>query len=127
VITAVGKISKKPVDPLTGNEYVYSLATSKKEFQIKADMEEGLLTGYNSRNNVNENTGRFGGNGLFASIIHSLSSSPDEIAGIVVPDVFAASPTSAYLKGNFNGVFTKTSSGGIVYLYATPSLITNGV
>jgi hypothetical protein len=88
VINTVGKVSKKPVDPLTGIEYTYSVNASKKEYQIKADMEEGLLTGYNSSN---------------------FFSASKELAGVVIPDVSAAS-VYPYLKGNFNEVWTKVST-----------------
>jgi hypothetical protein len=44
------------------------------------------------------------------------------------PDTaFATSgnPALAYIKGNYNGIAVKTQTGGLVYLIATPSIITS--
>lgn len=40
---------------------------------------------------------------------------------------FAASgkPALTYIKGNYNGIAAKTQTGGVVYLVATPSIITS--
>ena len=46
VITNLARINKKPVDPLTGNEYTYSLANNKVEYQIWAIFELGWELSY---------------------------------------------------------------------------------
>jgi hypothetical protein len=33
-MTNLARISNKPTDPLTGNEYTYSLANNKVEYQL---------------------------------------------------------------------------------------------
>gem|GEM_PF-2738309 len=30
----IDNVSKKPIDPLTSNEYTYSITSSKKEYEI---------------------------------------------------------------------------------------------
>lgn len=44
VFTNVRELSKKPIDPLTGNEYTYSLTNTKQEFQIAAMYEWNLIS-----------------------------------------------------------------------------------
>ena len=41
VMTNLARISNKPTDPLTGNEYTYSLANNKVEYQLWAMLEWG--------------------------------------------------------------------------------------
>lgn len=53
VITNLAKINKIPLDPLTENEYTYSLLNNNKEFQIWAILEN-WLTSLDS--NLNNNT-----------------------------------------------------------------------
>ncbi|MDD3302144.1 MAG: prepilin-type N-terminal cleavage/methylation domain-containing protein [Candidatus Gracilibacteria bacterium] len=43
VIKNIDKVSKKPIDPLTDNEYTYSITPSRTEYQIGA-ISEGSLT-----------------------------------------------------------------------------------
>ena len=44
VITNLGKMSKKPVDPLTGTEYTYSRLNTEKEFEIGTILEWDLAS-----------------------------------------------------------------------------------
>ena len=47
-IKNIDSVSKKTIDPLTGNEYTYSITTSKKEYEIWAISEWQSLTYNNS-------------------------------------------------------------------------------
>ncbi|MFA5917810.1 MAG: glycine-rich domain-containing protein [Candidatus Gracilibacteria bacterium] len=42
VIINLGRINKKPVDPLTNNEYTYSVTNAKTEYQLSSISEGGL-------------------------------------------------------------------------------------
>ncbi len=44
VITNLSRINKKPTDPLTNNEYTYSITNAKIEYQLWAIDEGGLLS-----------------------------------------------------------------------------------
>jgi len=48
----VDKLDKKPVDPLTGNEYTYSVTYLKNEFQLWAIAEGGSLIGYEGNGKI---------------------------------------------------------------------------
>ncbi len=91
-----GGINKKPVDPLSNTEYVYSSLAEGKAYQIKADYEGNL-----AQNAMGEK-----------SILDIASAAP-------------GNPTIAYIRGNYGGVTAKTTTGGIVYILAVPSIITN--
>nr|MDD3720845.1 type II secretion system protein [Candidatus Gracilibacteria bacterium] len=47
VIKNLQKLNKKPTDPLTQNEYTYSITNLKTEYQIGAILEGGSILGYN--------------------------------------------------------------------------------
>ena len=40
VITNLGSIAKKPIDPLTNDEYTYSLAANGVEYQLATALEK---------------------------------------------------------------------------------------
>ncbi|NUJ97375.1 hypothetical protein HGA92_01145 [Candidatus Gracilibacteria bacterium] len=45
MITNIGKLNKKPTDPLTGNEYTYSITSLKTEYEISMISEGGEIIG----------------------------------------------------------------------------------
>ncbi len=90
-----GGINQKPTDPLKNSEYVYSSLAEGKAYQIKAEYE-GDISASLERN-------------------------------LLIASAYAASgdPTIAYIRGNYNGLTAKTTTGGLVYVLAVPSIVTN--
>ncbi|MDD5376998.1 MAG: FISUMP domain-containing protein [Candidatus Gracilibacteria bacterium] len=97
IINANGaKMNKKPTDPLTPTkEYTYSTLAFGAAYQLKADYEGD-----------------------------SVSFRPS-IPGIDIALATSGNPTITYIKGNYNGVVTKTQTGNVIYLVAVPSLFLN--
>jgi hypothetical protein len=93
--TSGGGISRKPIDPLRNTEYTYSELAEGKAYQIKADFE-GELTQL-------------------------------ALESTWVTPAYAApgNPTIAYIQGNYGGLTAKTTTGGITYVLAIPSIITS--
>ena len=88
-------MNKKPVDPLKNIEYTYSELAEGRAYQIKIDYEGDLTQ---------------------TALVSPLTT-----------PAFAApgNPTIAYIRGNYAGLTAKTTTGGIVYVLAIPSIITN--
>ena len=94
------KISKIPTDPLTGNEYTYSVTESKQEFELWAILESGDSLSsdfWTWNNNVLENT--------YAAWEGSL----------------------AYVIWNYNWKLIKTQADGRDYVLAVPSIINSEI
>lgn len=113
VITALAvgnaRLSKKPVDPLTGTEYAYSLASGNM-YLVKANYEGDNLS-YKAGNTVD---------GAGANIDPMIPNPLFEQASAA-----SGNPLLSYIKGNYNGVAVKIQVGGIYYLIATPSIMSN--
>nr|MDD3720677.1 prepilin-type N-terminal cleavage/methylation domain-containing protein [Candidatus Gracilibacteria bacterium] len=95
VIKNLQKLNKKPTDPLTQNEYTYSITNLKTEYQIGAILEGGSILGYN-----------------------------------VLPQTYAATPlkkATAMVVGTYNEKILKTSTGGLDYILAVPSIINGDI
>lgn len=90
-----GGLNEKPTDPLKNTEYTYSELAEGRAYQIKVDYEGDLA--------------------------------PTALDNPLVTPAFAApgDPTIAYIRGNYAGLTAKTTTGGIVYVLAIPSIITN--
>lgn len=100
MIRMLGKISTKPVDPLTKNEYAYSVTNMKNEFQIGA---------------IYENYTSLVAPGLFVS-------------DSFVNEAHAGVGTmKAMVRGNYNGKFVKTNSGSTTYILGAPSILTSEI
>jgi len=88
-------LNKKPTDPLSNKEYVYSELAEGRAYQMKVDYEGDLNT-----------------TALGSSLVTPAFAAPGD-------------PTIAYIRGNYGGLTAKTTTGGIVYVIAIPSIITN--
>ena len=89
------RMSKKPTDPLTPTkEYKYSTLAFGSAYQLQADYEGD-----------------------------NVSLRP-AVPGIDIALAAPGDPTITYVKGNYNGVVVKTSTGSpnTIYLLAVPSL-----
>lgn len=93
-------VSKKPTNPSnTTQEYAYSKLANGNGFQIKTEWEGDSISLFN----------------------------------ILAPSVYAVGPPSApitmlsYIKGNYNGMVSKASTGNMIYVVAAPSIMTSYV
>ena len=94
------KISKIPTDPLTGNEYTFSVTESKQEFELWAILESG----------------------------DSLSSDFWTWQNTVLENTYAAWEGSlAYVIWNYNWKLIKTQANGRDYVLAVPSIINSEI
>nr|MDD3719732.1 prepilin-type N-terminal cleavage/methylation domain-containing protein [Candidatus Gracilibacteria bacterium] len=96
VIKNLQKLNKKPTDPLTQNEYTYSITNLKTEYQIGAILEGGSILGYNK----------------------------------LINQANAATPlkkATAMVVGTYNEKILKTSTGGLDYILAVPSIINGDI
>ncbi len=94
---AGGGLNKKPVDPLKNTEYTYSSLAFGKAYQIKGEFEG------DSRSGV----------------------SLGMPGAVGTAHAAAGDPAVAYITGNYGGISAKTATGGITYVLAVPSIITN--
>lgn len=91
-------MSRKPTDPLTPTkEYTYSTLAFGSAYQLKTDYEGDSVSFRSS------------------------------IPGIDTALAASGNPTLSYLKGNYNGIAAKTQTGNLVYLVATPSIVTSQI
>ena len=90
-----GGLNDAPIDPLTNKEYTYSELAEGKAYQIKVDYE-----------------GELNQTAIDTSLINQAVAAPGD-------------PTIAYIRGNYQGLAAKTTTGGIVYVLAIPSIITS--
>ncbi|MDD3302857.1 MAG: BspA family leucine-rich repeat surface protein [Candidatus Gracilibacteria bacterium] len=97
VMKNIDNVSKKPIDPLTSNEYTYSITSSKKEYEIGAISEGQSLTYNNS----------FVPNSYAADL--------------------SKTNAVAYMKGNYNEKIIKIATGGINYILAIPTIIVTDI
>lgn len=107
------KLSKKPVDPLRNTEYSYSVAAETREYQIVTNYEGDSLS-YKAENVIDG-----AGENLDPMILNPLFEQVSAASG---------NPTITYVKGNFNGLAVKVSTGTTiktVYLLAIPSIVTS--
>lgn len=114
---AGGGLNKKPVDPLSNAEYVYSSLAYGKAYQLKVNYEGDLnQTAWNSSN---ESSVLDTPSSLVSLLTTTISS--------LAPEAQAApgNPTIAYIRGNYGGLMAKTVTGSITYVLAVPSIITN--
>ena len=134
LMSAAGiKTSKKPVDPLSNSEYVYSLTSETREYALKADYEGDSvayariphLTSPNLGEGLSFSPPGSGGAGGGTSATN-LTSDLTPLTSRV--SAATGNPTIAYVRGTYNGVVTKVSTSGIVNLIAIPNiLVTPGV
>ncbi|MFA5916934.1 MAG: SBBP repeat-containing protein [Candidatus Gracilibacteria bacterium] len=96
-VTNLSRLSKKPIDPLIDNEYTYSVANNKVEYQIGSIYEGGGLLSENNQPN-------------FSSLISKVNAATEKRA-------------LAMIKGTYNEKLLKVSTGGIDYILAVPSII----
>ncbi len=89
-------LSKKPVDPLTGKEYAYSLSSSTREYELAWALEHGS-------------------NGETAFWVLGLSA-------YAATD---SAQKLALVRGSYNGYITMTSTWGKDYILALPSLLSS--
>ncbi|NDK08216.1 prepilin-type N-terminal cleavage/methylation domain-containing protein [Candidatus Gracilibacteria bacterium] len=92
MMTNLKNINKKPTDPLTYNEYTYSVTSYKNEYQIGSILEIGLVSNLGITEKANA-----------ASLI--------------------SKKAMAMVKGNYNQVMLKVSTGSTDYVLAVPSII----
>ncbi len=93
VIINLWRLNKKPTDPLTGNEYTYSVANNKVEYQIWAILEWGWSLSYN-----------------LPLLPEQANASTDKTA-------------LAMVTGTYNEKIIKVSTGSMYYILAVPSII----
>lgn len=104
-------MSKKPVDPLSSTEYVYSITTESKEYSLKADYE-GSKVGWNTPSSVYADTG----NPTIAYIAGNYNG--------IATKVTVGSPKTVYLIAIPN-IVTPTSVTGIT-IGSSQNFILNG-
>lgn len=112
---AGGGLNKKPVDPLSNTEYVYSSLAYGKAYQLKVNYEGDL----------NQTAYHIGTpSDLLATTLSEVLRIPEVLS---TPEAQAApgNPTIAYIRGNYGGLMAKTVTGSITYVFAVPSIITS--
>ena len=97
VMKNIDNVSKKPIDPLTSNEYTYSITSSKKEYEIWAISEWQNLTYNNS----------FVPNSYAADL--------------------SKTNAVAYMKWNYNEKIIKIATWWINYILAIPTIIVTDI
>jgi len=108
VITAIWKISKKPVDPLKNTEYTYSANMNNSTYQLKADLEIKPSTWYNDWNNLKD---------------ISTALSYAQYDNNMVNAYTNTGSTVCYIQWNFNWLIEKTNTGNTNYILAVPWMI----
>ncbi|MDD2871884.1 MAG: prepilin-type N-terminal cleavage/methylation domain-containing protein [Candidatus Gracilibacteria bacterium] len=103
VYANLSKLDKIPKDPLTDKEYTYSTTFKKNEYQLG-----GILEG-DEISYVPTLTAPYQGGGL----------AQQAQAGII--------EANAIIVGNYNGQMTKSLSGSICSILATPSIIASNI
>lgn len=101
VITNIQKISKKPIDPLTSKEYIYSVNITNTSYQLKADMESKPTIWYNWVSNW-----KYGIENVFKTTYADWNSW-----------------SICYIKWNFNWLMEKTNTWNTNYILAIPWLV----
>jgi type II secretion system protein G len=100
VYANVEKLDKVPTDPLTDNSYTYSVTSSKTEYQLWGILEWDEVT------------------------IRSPLISPYQGGGIDQANAWETT-ANAIVTWSYNGQITKSNSGTLCNILATPSIITN--
>lgn len=108
VIRIAEILSEKPLDPLTKNEYTYSLTNTKTEFQVAAIHEDYTAGIFGTPQN--HSTYLFAQTNLFIDQAYADSGK-----------------MRAMIRGNYNGKFVKTNSGNTTYILGAPSILTSEI
>jgi len=103
VMTNLWRITPKPTDPLTSNEYTYSLLNTDREFELWAILENSPLSWILSPN---------GGKRLQNSIVSETN---------------AWNNMTAYIQGTYNWAVAKVSTWSTTYILAVPTIIATEV
>lgn len=97
VTSTVGKLDKKPVDPLYNNEYTYSVTQSKKEYQIGAVLEKDIaLNNPILPQTYAATTGEAYVSGTYNGILTTVGTTPVYI--IALPSILISDITVTELK-----------------------------